>query len=83
MIHVLRTLHVQSMCRGESEPSGAALLELGSRLLDFWLNICVCNSLIVEKSSAEGAPPVYQVSTSGAANVLVQALLVLGAGLFG
>lgn len=41
------------------EASDAADVVLGQHLLDFWLNICICQSLIVEKPPGGGI--VYQV----------------------
>ena len=34
---------------------------LGHHLLDFWINICLCHSLIVEDRDEEPGPPGYQV----------------------
>ena len=33
---------------------------LGCHLVDFWTNICLCQSLIVEEAEDDG-PPIYQV----------------------
>lgn len=35
---------------------------LGCHLLDFWINLCVCHSLIVEEAEDEG-PPIFQASS--------------------
>ncbi len=35
---------------------------LACHLLDFWINICLCHSLIVEEAEDEG-PPIFQAST--------------------
>lgn len=35
---------------------------LGCHLLDFWINICLCHSLIVEEAEDEG-PPIFQASS--------------------
>ncbi len=35
---------------------------LGHHLIDFWTNICLCQSLILEKNPM-GGPDLYQVST--------------------
>lgn len=34
--------------------------ELGARVLDVWITVLVCQSLVVEPGGEEGAPPVYQ-----------------------
>ena len=43
-----------------AEEARARLLLLGHHLLDFWANICLCHSLIVEEAE-DGGPPIYQV----------------------
>lgn len=40
--------------RAEADP-----VVLGCHLLDFWINICLCHSLIVEEAE-DGGPPIYQ-----------------------
>ena len=42
-----------------AEEARARLLLLGHHLLDFWANICLCHSLIVEEAE-DGGPPIYQ-----------------------
>ena len=42
---------------GKSEPD---LVVLGCHLVDFWTNIALCQSLIVEAAEDDG-PPIYQV----------------------
>lgn len=37
---------------------------LGSQALDFWTNVCVCHSLIVEEDP-KGGLPIYQVRGKG------------------
>ena len=50
----------------EATPDAAAavrdadLVVLGCHLVDFWINIALCQSLIVEAAEDDG-PPIYQV----------------------
>lgn len=44
---------------GGSGDDEARLLLLGHHLVDFWCNICLCHSLIVEEAE-DGGPPIYQ-----------------------
>ncbi len=41
------------------EEARARLALLGHHLLDFWVNICLCHSLIVEEAE-DGGLPIYQ-----------------------
>ena len=41
------------------EEARARMALLGHHLLDFWVNICLCHSLIVEEAE-DGGPPIYQ-----------------------
>eukprot|EP01025_Chloroclados_australasicus_P031044 TRINITY_DN3132_c0_g4_i1.p1 TRINITY_DN3132_c0_g4~~TRINITY_DN3132_c0_g4_i1.p1 ORF type:complete len:1356 (-),score=176.40 TRINITY_DN3132_c0_g4_i1:580-4509(-) len=52
-------------------------LILGSHLLDFWSNICICHSLIVEENPEEGEAAIYQ-GPSPDEVALVQAARQLG-----
>ena len=49
--------HARASGRPEVSP-----VVLGCHLLDFWINICLCHSLIVEEAEDEG-PPIFQVSS--------------------
>ena len=46
-----------------SSKSEADLVVLGCHLVDFWTNICLCQSLIVEEAEDNG-PPIYQVRST-------------------
>jgi hypothetical protein len=35
---------------------------LGEHVLDFWTNICLCHSLIIEEAEDEEELPLYQAS---------------------
>ncbi len=45
---------------GEGENSIGDRELLGQQTLDFWLNLCICHTLIVEQDD-NGGPSVYQV----------------------
>ena len=49
--------HPSGQSNGKSE---ADLVVLGCHLVDFWINIVLCQSLIVEAAEDDG-PPIYQV----------------------
>ena len=49
---------------GGSAEDEARLLLLGHHLVDFWCNICLCHSLIVEEAE-DGGPPIYQARAAG------------------
>lgn len=51
------TAHGDSPTNGRAE---ADPVVLGCHLVDFWTNICLCQSLIVEEAEDDG-PPIYQV----------------------
>lgn len=48
---------------GPGPGSKADPVVLACHLVDFWTNICLCHSLIVEEAEDEG-PPIYQASSS-------------------
>ena len=60
-----RDRHRRRAGREDQAGSGSELeaVVLGHHMVDFWTNVCVCHTLIVEAGAgAEGAgPPIYQV----------------------
>jgi len=50
--------HLDSPANGKAELDPVVL---GCHLVDFWTNICLCQSLIVEEAEDNG-PPIYQAS---------------------
>ena len=52
---------------GKSE---ADLVVLGCHLVDFWINIGLCQSLIVEAAEDDG-PPIYQVCDTMPGHVII------------
>ena len=52
---------------GKSE---ADLVVLGCHLVDFWINIALCQSLIVEAAEDDG-PPIYQVCDTLPGHVII------------
>ena len=42
--------------------AGEANSTLGQHLVDFWTNVCICQSLIIEDNPKAGGLPIYQVS---------------------
>lgn len=47
--------------RGADSTSAEDQRLLGQQTLDFWMNLCLCHTLIVEEGE-KGEPPIYQVS---------------------
>lgn len=54
---------------GRQDAGGGDDVALGQRVVDFWLNLCLCHMLIVEggEGASNGAQPVYQVGHLGSA----------------
>lgn len=50
---------------GGGQGSELEAVVLGHHMVDFWTNVCVCHTLIVEAGPDGAGPPIYQVRSRG------------------
>lgn len=56
-----RTHHPRCAPRAGATGKAGGESSLGPHLVDFWTNVCICQSLIIEEPEEEGGLPIYQV----------------------
>ena len=66
-VHADGTTGRERARRGAGGGQGSELeaVVLGHHMVDFWTNVCVCHTLIVEAGPDGAGPPIYQVCSSG------------------
>ena len=75
-VHADGTTGRETARRGAGGGQGSELeaVVLGHHMVDFWTNVCVCHTLIVEESPEGAGPPIYQVRSRGSFCVAVSNL---------
>ena len=66
-VHADGTTGREEARRGAGGGQGSELeaVVLGHHMVDFWTNVCVCHTLIVEAAPEGAGPPIYQARSRG------------------